>query len=68
MSAAASEQDAQVPAPPYRATEVAQRLGIAEPTVYEHARRDPRAWGVIRIGRAVRFRREVIDARARGEA
>jgi len=53
------------PAPkPYRAEHVATLLGVSPITIYEHARRDPDRWGVIRIGRAVRFRRPVIDRMA----
>jgi len=59
-----SAHDHTPPASPYRAEEVAHRLGVATPTVYEHARRDPERWGVIRVGRAVRFKRVVIDRMA----
>ena len=41
--------------------------GIPRPTIYEHARRDPRRWGVVRVGRAIRFRREAIDRVVAGE-
>jgi predicted DNA-binding transcriptional regulator AlpA len=41
--------------------------GIPRPTIYEHARRDPSRWGVIRFGRAIRFRRDAIDRLVAGE-
>ena len=50
----------------YDAGVVARILGIAKPTVYEFARVEPDRFGVIRFGRAVRFRRFVIDRLARG--
>ena len=41
--------------------------GIPRPTIYEHARRDPDRWGVIRVGRAIRFRRDAIDRLVAGD-
>ena len=44
------------------AEEVATRLRVAKPTIYEWARTRPEVYGAVRIGpRKVRFRREAID-------
>ena len=45
-----------------RVDEVAELFDVAKPTIYEHARNDPEKWGVVRVGRAMRFRRDVIEA------
>jgi hypothetical protein len=47
------------------AAEVARATRLAIPTVYELARKDPERWGLVRFGRAVRFRRERILALVR---
>ena len=46
--------------------EVETITGYPRPTIYEHARNDPIRWGVIRVGRAIRFRRDAIRALVRG--
>lgn len=51
----------------YTADEVALLLRLAKPTIYEHARQDPTRFGVLRFGRAVRFRRNAIDRLVAGE-
>ena len=49
------------------AREVASRLRLAVPTVYERARSRPEIYGAVRLGgREIRFRRAVIDALVRG--
>jgi hypothetical protein len=50
------------------AQEVAELLRLSPVTVYEAGRRDPCTWGVCRFGRAVRFRRDAIEALIRGPA
>ena len=49
------------------APEVAKRLKIALPTVYQAGREDPIRFGVVRVGRAVRFRRTAIDRIVAGD-
>ena len=52
---------AEGPAPlTYAIGDVETITGFRRPTIYEHARRDPRRWGVVRVGRAMRFRRDAI--------
>ena len=51
----------------YDADEVRTILRLAKPTVYEIARTDPQRLGAVHFGRAVRFRRSVIDRIAHGE-
>ena len=51
----------------YTAAEVAQLLRLAQVTVYESAREHPTRFGVVRFGRAVRFRRVAIDRIVEGE-
>ena len=51
----------------YLVGEVAEITGLAVPTVYEIARENPERLGVVRFGRSVRFRRDVIDGIVEGE-
>ena len=51
----------------YTAAEVAKMLRLAQVTVYESGREHPIRFGVIRFGRAVRFRRAAIDRIVDGE-
>jgi hypothetical protein len=44
------------------AAEVANLLRLGVPTVYMYGRRDPERWGIVRFGRAVRFKAERIHA------
>ena len=50
----------------YTADEVRIQLKLSLPTVYEIAREDPKRLGAERFGRAVRFRRLVVDRLVRG--
>jgi hypothetical protein len=52
----------------YKIADVKILTGIPQTTIYEHARRDPARWGLIRVGRAIRFRRSAIDALVEGGA
>jgi excisionase family DNA binding protein len=61
-----STPDTNAPAQPYIAEEVAEILRVGVPTVYEWSRLNPEAIGAFRVGRAVRFRRNVIDGLVNG--
>ena len=50
-----------------RAPSTAAALNMALPTLYELARKDPSRFGVVRLGRSVRFRRAAIDRIVQGE-
>lgn len=68
MASASPMNDASSPkSATYDADEVTTILGIAKPTVYERARIEPERFGVVRFGRAVRFRRVAIDRIAYGD-
>lgn len=45
----------------YVVGEVAKKLNLATPTVYEIARKNPELLGAVRFGRSVRFRSAVIE-------
>lgn len=50
------------------AAEVARRLRLAVPTVYQRGREAPGQYGAVRLGRrAIRFKRAAIDALIEGE-
>ena len=52
-----------------RADDVARRLNVPKPTLYEWSRKDPARYGLVRIGRrTVRFRRDVIDRLVTGDS
>lgn len=51
----------------YTAGQVSVITGLATPTIYEIAREDPARLGAVRFGRAVRFRRAVIDRLVHGD-
>ena len=50
-----------------KAPPTASVLNVPVPTLYELARKDPARFGVVRLGRSVRFRRGAIDRIVRGE-
>ena len=60
-SAVLTERSSESPTQPYTASEVASLLRVGVPTVYEWSRERPTEVGAFRVGRAVRFRRRVID-------
>lgn len=50
------------------AAEVAKRLRLAVPTIYQRGREAPSQYGAVRLGRrAIRFKRTAIDALIEGE-
>ena len=55
-------------APHYTAGEVAKLCRLAPATVYEFAKREPDRFGVVKYGRAVRFRKSAIDKLINGNA
>jgi excisionase family DNA binding protein len=60
-SSAPSNTNPATPARPYTAEEVAGILRVGVPTVYEWSRATPDLIGAFRVGRAVRFRKHVVD-------
>jgi excisionase family DNA binding protein len=56
------------PKPLLKAEEVAELTRLALPTIYEQARENPERLGVVRIGRAVRFKPDAIDRLVGGES
>ena len=68
MATARVVQDRQARCELLKALPVATVLGLPLPTLYELARKYPSRFGVVRLGRSVRFRRAAIDRIVQGEA
>ncbi len=67
MATARIAHDVQAQRELLRARFVSTVLELPLPTLYELSRKDPTRFGVVRLGRSVRFRRVAIDKIVAGE-